>query len=96
MTKPKGRSRRLGWRIDDGQHRRISQTVAWLDAMGEDEPGRDLARGHYLQALSERDPRVLADLTGIDADDQAALKVWGRRWVLTTPWALWWARATIR
>ena len=59
---------------------------------------RDLARGHYLRALSTRDPRILAELRVIAPDDTKALTAWHRRWpwALRGVWAIAWAQETIR
>jgi hypothetical protein len=60
-------------------------------------PGRpDLQRRLFLKRAAMLEPRVLATLRKVRADDELGLSNWAERWQLTDPWCLALARDTIR
>jgi hypothetical protein len=97
-TPAKGRRRLL--LVPGDKRRSVSDVIAWLEWAGENNvhgSAVELARGHYLHALSACDRRVLASLTRIGPDDTAALDAWAARWPFALPeWAVTWARESIR
>ena len=60
-------------------------------------PGRpDRYRRLFLEKAAEVEPRLLASLRKVNADDPKQLSAWGRRWLLSDRWALALAADTAR
>ncbi len=95
MSRPTGKRRRLALVADPS--RALTADLAWI-AWATRTPlpaiARDLARGHYLHALTTRDRRVLAELHTLARADAGALAAWADRWRLPA-WGCAWARETI-
>ncbi|MGE3512696.1 MAG: hypothetical protein AB7N65_27865 [Vicinamibacterales bacterium] len=96
MTKPKdptNQRRLLVGRSEES----VSEALDWLEWATGDHArviAVDLARAHYLSALTRVTPRVLDELKRLRADDDSGLATWAQRWRLGE-WGIVWGRQTL-